>query len=377
MKRLLLLGGGHAHVQVVRAFAGSPPADANVALMSTRWLTPYSGMLPGFIAGHYTHAQSHIDLAALCEAARVRFIEEEACAVDLARREVVGVSGGRHCYDLLCVDTGSTPPLDRVPGAAAHAIPIKPVDRFIDAIDGLTVRAHQLAGRTIAVVGAGAAGFEVVMALDYRIRSRIGRKPQPRLLLLTDARQILPEFPPRVRRLAERILDRQGIRVHVRAHAAEIDASGIRLANGARLDAEHVIFVTGAAAAPMYARSGLQTDARGFIAVNPGLQSLSHPEVFACGDIASMLDHPRPKAGVFAVRQGPALIRNLRRALAGEPPLPFHLQRHYLVLLSTGGKHAIATRNGWTVHGKWVWRWKDWIDRRFVGGFRPSADGSI
>ena len=376
MKHLLLLGGGHAHVQVVRAFGTSPPADTTVTLMSTRRLTPYSGMLPGFIAGHYSHTQSHIDLAALCEAAGVRFIEEEACALDLVRREIAGEAGGRYSYDLLSVDTGSTPALDLVPGAAAHAIPIKPVDRFIDAIDRLTARAHQLVGRTIAVVGAGAAGFEVVLALDYRIRARIGRKPQPRLLLVTDTQQILPEFPPRVRRLAERILERQGIRVHVRSLAVEIDANGIRLEGGARLDAEHVILVTGAAPAPMYAHAGLQVDSNGFIAVNPGLQSLSHPEIFACGDIASVLDHPRPKAGVFAVRQGPGLTRNLRRALAGEPPLPFGPQRHYLALLSTGSRHAIATRNGCTVHGEWVWRWKDWIDRRFVAGFRTAGHSS-
>ena len=221
------------------------------------------------------------------------------------------------------------------------------------------------------MVGAGAAGFEVILALEHRIRTRIGGNSKPRLRLLTDAPRILPEFPSRLRRYAERLLHERGILVHARARASAIDPRGIHLADGTRIDAEHVIFVTGAAPAAMYAQSALQTDARGFIAVSPGLQSLSHPEVFACGDVASVLDHPRPKAGVFAVRQGPPLIRNLRRALAGEPPLPFVPQRNYLVLLSTGRKHAIATRNGYTVHGEWVWRWKDWIDRRFVARFRP------
>src|SRR5512139_3146051 len=125
MKRLLLLGGGHAHVQVVRAFGLSPPHDADVVLMNTTLLTAYSGMLPGFVAGHYTRTESHIDLAALCAACGVRFIEEEACALDLAGRTVSGTEGGRHAYDILCVDTGSTPPLDRIEDAGRYALPVK------------------------------------------------------------------------------------------------------------------------------------------------------------------------------------------------------------------------------------------------------------
>jgi selenide, water dikinase len=135
---------------------------------------------------------------------------------------------------------------------------------------------------------------------------------------------------------------------------------------------DYAIFVTGAAPAAMYERAGLRTDERGFVLVDACLQSLSHPDVFACGDVATVPDHPRPKAGVFAVRQGPPLANNLRRALAGLPLESFVPQRHYLVLLSTGRKHAIATRNGWTLQGNWVWRWKDWVDRRFVEGFEPQ-----
>jgi len=368
MKRLLLLGGGHAHVQVVRAFGLSPPHDTEVALMNTTRLTAYSGMLPGFVAGHYTRAESHIDLAALCAIFGVRFIEEEACEIDLAGRSVAGRRGGRHAYDLLCVDTGSTPPLDRIEGADRYALPVKPAERFIAWVERSMAGDAVTTGRSLAVVGGGAAGVELVLALDHRLRRQIPARGFA-LRLVTDAARILGEFPGRARKLAEQILRQQGIEVHTDARVARVDDAGIVLASGIRIDADHVILTTGAAPHPMFARCGLQTDPRGFIVVSAGLQSLSHPEVFACGDVATVLAHLRPKAGVYAVRQGPPLARNLRRVLAGAPPLPFVPQRRYLVLVSTGRKHAIATRNGLTLQGEWVWRWKDWIDRRFVARF--------
>jgi selenide,water dikinase len=378
VKRLLLLGGGHAHVEVVRAFGQDAPANTIVQLMSTSRLTPYSGMIPGVIAGHYTQAQSHIDLSALCAACGVEFVEQEACNVDPSHRYVESIDGGRHRYDLLSIDTGSTPLLSSVLGAQEHGLAIKPVERFLRAIEPLITESVAPYARTIAVVGAGAAGFEVVLALHHRLRQapRVGAKTNFRLI--TETSRILPGFPARARTLGEGLLQGRGIVIHARSRVTAVDPQGVTLAGGETIPAHAVIFTTGAAGAPMYARCGLRTDERGFIAVSAALQSLSHPDVFASGDIASVIDHPRPKAGVFAVRHGPVLARNLRRALSGQAPLPFVPQRNYLVLLSTGGKHAIATRNGWTVQGGWVWRWKDWIDRRFIARFepRPSATGN-
>jgi len=369
MKRLLLLGGGHAHVEVVRAFGKSPPHDTQVSLMSSTHLTAYSGMLPGYVAGHYTREESHIDLAALCAVCGVRFIEREADALNLTARAVLDRHGERHAYDLLSVNTGSTPPLHTIEGADRRTIAVKPVDRFIAALERWDANDAAGPGRTVAVVGAGAAGVELVLALDHRLRRKLPPVQPFVLRLVTDAPRILDEFPARARTLVEQILRRQGIDVQTAARVERVDAAGIALASGVRIEADAVILTTGASPHPMFARSGLQTDARGFIAVSAGLQSLSHPKVFACGDVAAVLAHPRPKAGVFAVRQGPPLVRNLRRALAGAPPVSFVPQRRYLVLLSTGGRHAIAIRNGLTLHGAWAWHWKDWVDRRFVARF--------
>lgn len=372
-RRLVLLGGGHAHVQVVRAFATSTPPATTVTLVSEARLTPYSGMLPGLVAGHYRHEEAHIDLAALCEAAGVAFVQAHVGSIDLARCRLETDAGTSLGYDILSIDTGSITPIHELPGAAEHAVPVKPVDRFLHAVDDVIAGARDGAISAIAVIGGGAAGFEIATAIDCRLQRSLAGRARPDLHLCTDTPSILPAFPGRTRELARRILDQRDIALHTGARVVAVDSTGIRLADGSRLIADATFFVTGAAPAPMYRQCGLSTDAHGFVRVHATLQSVSHPDVFACGDVASVTAHPRPKAGVFAVRQGPPLAENLRRALCGTTLRPYVPQREFLVLLSTGPKHAIAVRNGFTVQGEWVWRWKDRIDRRFVAGFAADA----
>ena len=369
MKRLVLLGGGHAQVQVIKAFGADPPPDTAVVLINRSRFTPYSGMLPGLIAGHYTHADSHIDLARLCARANVIFIEQEAVALDLDRGEVRCAEGRTERYDILSVDTGSTPPLDPVPGAREHALPVKPIERFLAQTAALTEQCAAPGEHSIVLVGGGAAGFEVMLALAYRVSRKPSRSAAVAYHWVTDTPQVLPTFPARVRQRALRITDRWHVRVHTGARVGRVTAAGAELSNGTRIVATHVVWATGAQPASMFARAGLRTDAHGFIAVDATLRSLSHPNVLASGDVASVIEHPRPKAGVFAVRQGPALTRNLRLALAGRKPLPFVPQQRFLVILSAGERYAIASRGRFAVEGCWVWTWKDWIDRRFMQRF--------
>lgn len=372
-QRLVLLGGGHAHVQVVRAFGASPPPDTSVTLISESRLTPYSGMIPGWVAGHYRREEAHIDLAALCAAAKVGFVEGRAAALHLASRSVETAAGASRSYDILSVDTGSITPIHMLPGADVHAIAVKPVDRFVHTVVHLSDRVRAEDIRSIAVIGGGAAGFEIVLAIDHRLQGALAGDRRPAIHLCSATPTILPAFPPHARELAARILERRGITVHTGASVAAVEPSGVRLDDGRHLRADAVFVATGAAPSALYRQAGLRTDDQGFVEVHPTLQSVSHPEVFACGDVASVAAHPRPKAGVFAVRQGPPLAENLRRALRGTALRPFVPQREFLRLLSTGRKHAIAVRNGWSVQGDWVWRWKDRIDRRFVAGFAARA----
>src|SRR5438874_2249802 len=258
VKHLLLVGGGHSHLAVLKSFGDAPAEGVHLALLSPSRHAFYSGMVPGVVAGHYRPEDCRVDLGALAARAGARFLLDSAAGVDPARREVTTARGERLHYDVLSLDTGSS------------------------------------AGEP---------------------------------------------------------------------------------AGGERFEAQAAVWATGAYAPPWVAQSGLATDARGFVAVSDTLQSHSCPEIFAAGDVATVVGEARPKSGVFAVRQGPVLARNLRRALAGEASERFRPPSRSLALISCGDRYAVASWGGFALEGAWVWRWKDRIDRRFVERYRPGPAG--
>jgi selenide,water dikinase len=366
VKRLLLVGGGHAHVEVLRRFGAAPLDGVELVLVSPRRLTPYSGMLPGLVAGHYAHADVHIDLERLARFAGARFLPTLATGVDPRRRLATLADGGTLEFDLVSLDVGSAPATAGVPGAADHAVGLKPVERFLSAWDGWRERARQGALRRLLVVGGGAAGVEAVLAMHHRLARETGRPDAVRCALATDGDRLLPSHPPRVQAILARILGERGIALRLATPAARLEPGAMVAANGERIAADAIAWATGAVAPAWLRGLGVALDAGGFVAVNESLQSISGECLFAAGDCATMIGHPRPRAGVFAVRQGPPLAANLRAALAGRPLARYVPQAHALALVSTGDKYAVAARGGWAAEGRWVWRWKDWIDRRFV-----------
>ena len=368
-RRLLLVGGGHSHVEVIRRWGLDPEPGVAVTLLSPDRHTPYSGMLPGFIAGHYRFGDCHIDLDNLCRRSGVARVENALSAIELARRTVQCEGGSEHAYDIVSLDTGSTPVLAPIPGATEFGIPVKPVARFLEHWAALRAAAGT-ATPDIAVVGAGAAGVEVTLAMQYRIHADGGRA---HFTLVSDGPTILASHPAGVQQRFAAILRARGITVRLQAPVQGAEEYGLRLAGGERLRADHVIWITGAAAPAWAHDCGLQTDAAGFIAVDAHLQSLSHPGVFAAGDVATMTATPHPKSGVYAVRQGPPLAENLRRALRGAPLLRYHPQRMALALISTGDRCAVASYGPLSVWGNWVWRWKDRIDTAFMRRYRMTA----
>jgi selenide, water dikinase len=364
MKRLLLVGGGHSHVAVLRSLGERAAQGVEVTLISPQRLTPYSGMLPGLIAGHYDCRECHIDLAALTRFADCEFIEGAVIRLDLTRRIAWMAGGGERQWDVLSLDIGSTPATAGVPGARERAIAVKPVHRLLAALEDLLDRARRGAVRRILVVGGGAASVETLLALQYRF----GKEglPAVEMLLATDADTPLPGHNARVRATFARVLAERGVRVHARSRIIRVDDADVTIDSGATIPFDALVWATGAAAARWPAESGLATDADGFVLVDDALQSVSHPGVFAAGDIATQRDHPRPKSGVYAVRQGTPLARNLRRALSGARLERFVPQRDALALISTGDRYAVMSRGRWALEGKCVWRWKDLVDRRFM-----------
>lgn len=381
-KDLVLVGGGHTHVAVLKHFGMKPLPGVRLTLISRESNAPYSGMLPGLIAGHYTFPDTHIDLAPLARFARARFLRDQVVGVDPENKRVLCAGRPPVAFDVLSLNTGSAPGVRRVAGAAGSVVPVKPIDGFFARWTQLRERVAGTSGPvSIGIVGAGAGGVELALSIRYglaRAAKAAGRpRDNLRIELFTDSSEILPAYPRRMRARFARILADDGIAVHTDHRVVRVDGPRLHFGNGSRARFDELLWVTTAGAPDWPRKSGLQVDERGFIRVRDTLQTLAHPDVFAAGDIAAVEGYPRPKAGVFAVRQGPPLARNLERRLRGASLAAFRPQREYLSLISTGRRHAVAARNGLTVAGRWVWTWKDRIDRRFIRDYTelPSMDG--
>ena len=374
LRDIVLIGGGHSHVGVLRRFGMHPVPGVRLSVICRDTHTPYSGMLPGYIAGHYSYDEVHIDLSRLARFAGARLFRDEALGLDRDAGTVLCRNRPPVPYDYLSINIGSTPQMSNVPGATEHAVPVKPINGFNQRWLLLLERVRKHAGAMrIAVVGGGAGGVELALAMQYRLRQELraaGRNPDElRFHLLTSDPVILATHNASVRRAFERVLAERGVSLHCSADVNAVSATRLQTTRGESVDADEIVWVTRAGGAPWLRQTGLALDADGFIQVSDTLQTLTDPKVFAAGDIASMVNHPREKAGVFAVRQGPPLAENLRRAAEGRALKPYRPQSKWLALISTGDRYAVASRGALAFEGAWVWRWKDWIDRRFMRKF--------
>jgi len=346
VKRVLLIGAGHGHLVVLRSLAQKPLYGARITLITPNLKQVYSGMLPGILAGHYRRAEAEIDAAALAERGYVEVEQGVVERLDLERRLALLKDGRSFAYDVASLNVGSLIS-EALPGSQ-HALPVKPFDEFLGRL--------RIAER-VAVVGAGAAGVELAMALRHR---------GAQVTLYSDKLMLSENLAARVlRQLRRRKVDfRPGMPV------TSVERGPVVVAGAAKQAFDLVLLATGAAPLPWLRESGLAVDERGFVLVHPTLQSLSHPEVFALGDCATLRDTPHPRSGVFSVRHGESLIENLRRLIGGVPLEPYVPQDKALLLLSCGARYAIAERGDWTAQGRWVWWWKNRIDRGWIASFR-------
>ncbi|MCF8156773.1 MAG: selenide, water dikinase SelD [Rhodoferax sp.] len=372
---IVLIGGGHSHVGVLKRWGMQPEPGVRLTVICTDVHTPYSGMLPGYIADHYSYDEVHIDLARLAGFAGARLYCDEVTGIDRAAQKVLCSNRPPVPYDFLSINIGSTPRLNGVAGAAAHATPVKPITRFNARWLALLARVQQHTHGLlrVAVVGAGAGGVELILSMQYRLRQELQtRGHNPNLLefhILSASDSVLPTHNPRVRHKFARVLAERGVQVHLKCDVIEVQPGQLRCANGTLVPADETMWVTQAVGAPWLQSTGLALNDGGFIRVNDQLQSVSDGRIFAAGDIAAMDQHPLEKAGVFAVRMGPPLADNLRLSVRGQALKAYHPQSKWLALISTGDKFAVASRGALGFWGPWVWRWKDHIDRSFMRKF--------
>ncbi|QYK42908.1 MAG: selenide, water dikinase SelD [Paracoccaceae bacterium] len=365
---LVLVGGGHAHALVLRRWAMNPLPGARLTLVNPGPVAPYTGMLPGLIAGHYRRDEIMIDLLRLAAQTGVRLILDRATGLDPAARLLRLGGRGDLPYDLLSVDIGIGSDLPDLPGFADHAVAAKPLGPYADRWDAFVAAAPP--APRIVIIGAGVGGAELALASAHRLRAA-GRQPSVTLVDRGTTALPLMGAPARARLLAA--LATAGVTILTGSDPAAIHADAVTLADGRRLPSDFTLSVAGARPQDWLRDSGLDlTD--GFLNVGPTLQT-SDARIFAAGDCAYLAHAPRPKAGVYAVRAAPVLAHNLRAALSGRPLRPFHPQRDYLKLISLGDRAALADRRilglAMAPSGRWLWRLKDRIDRAFMARFAP------
>jgi NADH dehydrogenase FAD-containing subunit len=471
VKDLVLIGGGHSHAIVLKMFGIKPLPSVRLTLISDVLYAPYSGMLPGHVAGFYDYDECHIDLRSLAEFAGCQILVDRAIAIDFNKNLVICQTSPPINFDVLSVDIGSTPATISVPGAAEYAIPAKPVPEFLASWNQLISATQNYPKKPvrIAIVGGGAGGVELALNMQSRLakeeerrkkeegrrkkeegrrKREVGRgkkeegrgkreeerrkkeegrgkKEEGRgkfgsgfcngwilkergkfkqeegleIHLFHSGAELMPAHNKRVRRRLKEILISRGIQLHLMEKVSAIQKQEmmeiasdsqcpmpnaqcpmpnaqcpmpiyqIYCESGLKIECDRIFWVTQASAANWIGESGLATDSNGFMQVNDCLQSVSHSNVFGAGDIAAMVNYPRPKAGVFAVRQGKRLFENLQQFLLQKPLKPFAPQEKYLGLIGTGNKRAIASRGSWMWESALLWYWKDWIDRQFMQKF--------
>ena len=387
-KSLVMVGGGHSHALVLRKMGMKPwPANVSITLITNLADTPYSGMLPCHIAGLYDFDTAHIDLRPLTRFANCRLIMDQMVGLDPDKRQVICRDHPPIAYDTLSIDIGSTPTKSQVPGAAHYAIPAKPVPGLLKAwaayLTALetTLEKDPQTPATISIVGGGVGGVEMAFAMQVRLWEIIRlHGGDPRKLVAVHIFQRGPHLAKgrsrRTQKLVERMCQVRNIQVHTRQNVCKVTAVQVRCQSGLEVECDRTFWVTNAAAPRWLTNSNLGLTANGFIAVKDTLQSRTHPNVFAAGDVATMINHPRPKAGVFAVRQGLPLYHNLKRHVQGQAPKPFRPQTRYLNIIDTDIHTSIASWGPFAVRAKWCRRWKDGIDRKFMSLFSdfPAMD---
>jgi selenide,water dikinase len=372
LKRLVLLGGGHAHVEVLRDLAERPADGVEVTLVTPNPRLIYTGMVPGVIAGHYALDECAIDLAGLARRARATFVESSASLVSPAEREVTCADATVLPYDVLSFDVGSRPAIGEARGVERHAIVVRPLGALLKGWVGVLARARAGKVTSLTVVGGGAAGVELALAIDYRFRTELAGDA-PHVRIITNTPVALAEFSPSARERLKRHVGRRNIGLHVSSTVVDVGADHVRLQHGLEFASDATFWATGADSHEWISDSGFATDDRGFLLTNDFLQSVTYRDVFGAGDCATQEGRPFAKAGVFAVRAAPVLAANLRAALLDQP-LARHVTRpRYLALVSTGSRHAVGVWNGLSWEGGWAWRWKDRIDRGFVARYRAQS----
>jgi pyridine nucleotide-disulfide oxidoreductase family protein len=369
--RLLLAGAGHTHLEVLRRLVLEPLPEVELTLVSIGPLHHYSGMVPGYLQGTYREEEIAVRVPDLVARAGGSFLKGKAVGVDPAGRRVrvETAEGAREVpYDLVSFAVGSNTAGIDAPEVAGEAQRIKPLERVHALRERLLTLADGPDGVPVAVVGGGAAGVEVALAVAALLEK--GGRVR-RITILESGEDILSGYRGRFRERARAILRARKITVRTGLRVSAVHVEEVETEEGVRIPSRLTIWLTGAVAWPLFRDSGLPLDERGFLLTDEALRSVAEPRIFAAGDCGTLASHPdTPKAGVYAVREGPVLWESLKAALGGGKPPRYVPQHGFLSILNTGDGRALLGYKGVVSHSRWAWRLKDRIDRRFMARYQ-------
>lgn len=380
-KEIVLIGGGHTHALFLKMWANMPVQSVRLTLISPEVLTPYSGMLPGLLAGHFSYDDSHIDLSRLCKYAGARFIRAAAIRIDANTKTIHLTNRPPLRYHIASINTGATPDL-AIPGSAEHCISIKPISQLFRHWEAMLKQLKQQTRNNkpaikIAVVGGGAAGIETIQAIRWRLVQEFGDQSKIIPLTLFQNGQGLPQNTPKaIQRAFKKRFEQLNIAAVDNFYVEKIEpieapAGRYQLTSSQQQTeyADFIFWCTQAKGAKWLADSALPLDSQGFVETNSQLQVIGYPETFACGDSATIINQARPKAGVFAVRQAKTLHKNIIATLLKKKLSSHRSQRSFLSILTGGDQWATASKGRITlplIAPHLMWQWKRSIDQSFM-----------
>ncbi|EAZ89237.1 selenide, water dikinase SelD [Crocosphaera chwakensis] len=374
---LVLIGGGHSHAIVLKLWGMNHIPGVHLTLISDRTHTPYSGMLPGQVAGFYDFEETHIDLRVLAHFAGANFYHDTVINLDLENKQVICEKHSPITFDNLSIDIGSIPQKSNISGASDYAIPAKPVAQFLTAWKNVkkTIKTHPKQPYSLTIIGGGAGGVELAFNMRTCLLNILENANNLTLNLIHQGNHLLTGHSHWTSKKVQSLLLENGTNIYLNETVIKITPSSphhyrITCDSGLEIRSDFVFLVTQASSPQWIEKTGITTDKKGFILVNNYLQSVSHPNIFAAGDIATMKNYSRPKAGVFAVRQGQPLFNNLQSIILGTKLHSYYPQKFYLSLIGTGNKKAIASWGSLGLEASWLWTWKDYIDRKFMDRFK-------
>ncbi|MGK7953695.1 MAG: selenide, water dikinase SelD [Crocosphaera sp.] len=379
-EHLVLIGGGHSHAIVLKLWGMNPIPGIRLTLITDRTHTPYSGMLPGQVAGFYTFEETHIDLRSLTHFAQANFCLDTVINLDLENKQVLCEEHPPIAFDYLSIDIGSVPQKSNILGASDYAIPAKPVNQFLTAWEKIktTIKEHPNQAYSLTIIGGGAGGVELAFNMRTCLNNIIENSEQLTINLVHQGSHLLTGHNNWVSQRVQSILLENNTNIYLNETVIEINPNSphdyiITCNSGLKIESNWTCLVTQASAPQWIKETGISTDKNGFILVNNFLQSTSHPYIFAAGDIATIENYYRPKAGVFAVRQGQPLFNNLQSLIFRKKLQSYYPQKVYLSLIGTGHQTAIASWGSFGLEASWLWTLKDYIDRKFMDKFQDFS----